>query len=267
MKCPNCEKEFSHEGNVLLLKVQPLDAFHWTDEETPKRVALRREPFPCPSCPAMIKTGDRFRRLNNCKHSPVLSSLLLGPFLAVGIFFTVSDTTGEYYSEFGLLLGLSMIAIFLIPTGVCISISVYASSQLHYVNRWEVACMRQVCQHCGTVAALEDAEFCPTCGASLPTAITTTTISKDCVGTQKLGNKAPKVESVETCLVCDLEMNPADLLARCPLCGNVFHKSHLVTWVHLKKRCPACGERLAESEIITVSNKELTRVEREEGAR
>jgi hypothetical protein len=206
----------------------------------------------------MIKTSDRFRRLNNIKHLPILPAFLFLIFLLAWVLITVSLIIGGHFSEPGLLFGLLFLAAFLIPLGICIPISVYASSRLGDVNRWEVAWIRSTCQRCGSIAALEDAEFCPACGASLPSATIKTAISEDQTGTQRLGGKTPKFQPFGTCLVCDLEMNQADVLAGCPHCGNIFHKAHLATWVRLNKRCPVCSERLAEREIKELSRSMLS---------
>jgi hypothetical protein len=124
------------------------------------------------------------------------------------------------------------------------------------VAQGRVAWASRTCQHCGTVVALDDALFCSTCGEKLPILLKRNAVSEDQTEIGQLEPRISNEQSVGTCLICDLEMSPADSLARCPKCGNIFHKSHLIQWVRMK-HCPVCGERLAESEIIIVSNEKL----------
>jgi hypothetical protein len=110
------------------------------------------------------------------------------------------------------------------------------------------------CKQCGTVVAVDDAQFCPACGEKLPIQVITAVIGEDRVETRISSRGTGDNEPVGTCLVCDLEMSRADVLATCPRCSNIFHKAHLISWVHVKKHCPVCGERLGESDIVALSN-------------
>jgi rRNA maturation endonuclease Nob1 len=138
---------------------------------------------------------------------------------------------------------------FLILAGSGVLVIFVVSVLLRGKNRWEVAWMKKKCRECGTVVIIKDAEFCPTCGARLPTEVTRIVLSKDQIRTEKPSHKSPRVDPIGTCLICDLDIYPFEVLTRCPHCGNFFHKAHLVAWVRMRKRCPACGERLVESEI------------------
>jgi hypothetical protein len=211
----------------------PIQTFPWIGKQTPRPATQERvplEPFPCPNCPAMIKTSHRGQTLLLLRLGALLMFMPIGIFSAIGGFSVIEITC------------LFLICL-IIPTIVVTSVL------LRRVNRWEVAWMRRACPSCGAVIALMDAKFCQRCGAGLPTTIVTAVISKDRVSSQQPARKTPKVKPIGTCLVCDLEMNTADLLAVCPRCSNVFHKSHLAEWVRLKKHCPVCSERLAEREI------------------
>jgi rRNA maturation endonuclease Nob1 len=131
------------------------------------------------------------------------------------------------------------------------SIDLLIISSIARTKKLEVARLRPQCKNCGTIMVLEDAEFCPNCGSRIePFTSSRITISEQEAKTQPTAHKAPKTRPVGTCLICDLEINSNDILAGCPHCGNVFHKVHLVQWLHMKKSCPACGKHLDENQIV-----------------
>jgi HEAT repeat protein len=51
------------------------------------------------------------------------------------------------------------------------------------------------------------------------------------------------------CVVCNLPIKNGEELVRCPSCGNLAHKSHMLEWLHIRGCCPVCGERILESEL------------------
>jgi rubrerythrin len=51
------------------------------------------------------------------------------------------------------------------------------------------------------------------------------------------------------CVVCNLPLKKGEKLVRCPCCGNLAHKSHMLEWLHIRNYCPACSERITESEL------------------
>jgi hypothetical protein len=139
---------------------------------------------------------------------------------------------------------------FLVVMGTTLDVLIIGS--ITHTKKLEVARLRPQCKNCGATMILEDAEFCPNCGARIePLTWTRITISEQEAKTQTTVHKVPKPRPVGTCLICDLEMNSNDALAGCPHCHNVFHKTHLVKWLHMKKRCPACGEHLDENGIAS----------------
>jgi rRNA maturation endonuclease Nob1 len=195
----------------------------------------------------MIKTSNRFQTWNSFKMGAIAWTILsLVSSISFGIFAYSAPVDRR-------MLGWLVAEMFLILAEFGIVIVVSFSVLLRKVDRWEVAWMKKTCQECGTTVSLKEADFCPKCGANLPPPVIRLTVSEDRIKTGELRRKTSKAKPVGTCLVCDLEMNTADVLARCPHCGNLFHKSHLSRWVSTKKQCPACGERLAESEIVVVS--------------
>lgn len=100
--------------------------------------------------------------------------------------------------------------------------------------------MSHTCQHCGTIVALVDAQFCPTCGEKL---------SKP--------RQLSHVVSPDKCMVCTEDLNPQDTITRCPNCGSPFHTIHLLEYLHVHAGCPVCSEHLAEREIAAISNDAL----------
>ncbi|WXG46740.1 MAG: hypothetical protein WED05_08815 [Candidatus Atabeyarchaeum deiterrae] len=216
MKCPNCRNEVNF----------------WTNE---KRQASGE--VHCPNCPAVLKTTARFR-----------ASMGLGiagfPIITIVVVLLVIMYLGTYggkadSGELMFLIGLGILPYFLIVVSIIIR-----------VKKIEVVRLRPTCKYCSAVMVLEDAEFCPNCGASMEhPAWERITITEQQIETQRPTHHLPKPKPVGTCLVCDLEMNESEVLACCPHCGNTFHKVHLIEWVHLRKSCPACGKHLEEPEI------------------
>jgi Zn finger protein HypA/HybF involved in hydrogenase expression len=227
LRCPSCDNEFNAEPLILA-----------QDE-----LSLLEEELHCPICSAMIKISNGYKILADLKWVAFGYALFFGLIL----FCVLSCFAPEAGVDS---LGIGYLAIAcLIVIGICISVVEIASVKLRRTNMWEVAGMRRTCQCCGGLLTPEDTELCPSCGATLYTVIVSeVTISHDVVDSRAV-HKASKSEPVGTCLVCDLDMHSADALVLCPHCSNVFHKSHLIQWVRLKKRCPACGEHLYESEI------------------
>jgi hypothetical protein len=51
------------------------------------------------------------------------------------------------------------------------------------------------------------------------------------------------------CVVCNLPTKEGEELVRCPCCGNLAHKNHMLEWLHIRGCCPVCGEKISESEL------------------
>ncbi|WXG45435.1 MAG: hypothetical protein WED05_01740 [Candidatus Atabeyarchaeum deiterrae] len=52
-----------------------------------------------------------------------------------------------------------------------------------------------------------------------------------------------------SCIVCNLDIKKTQDAVRCPHCGNVSHKTHMLEWLHVRNKCPACNQHLSESEL------------------
>ena len=73
---------------------------------------------------------------------------------------------------------------------------------------------RPKCLYCGS-EILENANFCIFCG-----------------------------EARAICSVCNLDIIPGDPIVRCPHCGVLNHKDHLLEWIKVRGYCPNCREKL-----------------------
>ncbi len=51
------------------------------------------------------------------------------------------------------------------------------------------------------------------------------------------------------CSVCQLNIVFGDDVVRCPHCGVLSHRDHLLEWIKIRGFCPNCRERLIESDI------------------
>ncbi|MEM2146480.1 MAG: zinc-ribbon domain-containing protein [Candidatus Jordarchaeaceae archaeon] len=51
------------------------------------------------------------------------------------------------------------------------------------------------------------------------------------------------------CLICN-ELITARTHAKCPYCGTLYHRDHLLEWVMVKGYCPNCGRSLKVFEIV-----------------
>jgi hypothetical protein len=76
------------------------------------------------------------------------------------------------------------------------------------------------CPSCGELYP-SDTPFCPSCGAER-----------------------------EKCTVCLLPMAPGSEITKCPHCGGIAHKDHLLEWIKVKGFCPKCKNKLTEYDLI-----------------
>jgi rubrerythrin len=51
-------------------------------------------------------------------------------------------------------------------------------------------------------------------------------------------------------MVCKLEIFENDQVVRCPYCGYVAHKAHMLEWLHVKDYCPICHHHLDEENLM-----------------
>jgi hypothetical protein len=75
------------------------------------------------------------------------------------------------------------------------------------------------CLYCGSEIP-KNAKVCPSCGAARV-----------------------------MCPVCNLDIVFGDLFIKCPFCGILSHRDHLLEWIKIRGTCPNCKKKLSETEI------------------
>ncbi|MFX1476163.1 MAG: hypothetical protein ACFFCO_11890 [Promethearchaeota archaeon] len=71
-------------------------------------------------------------------------------------------------------------------------------------------------------------------------------------GTTILGGKAacPHCGAPQQrCILCKHFIGQEELYSKCPHCGQLAHRSHLLEWIKMKGTCPYCKSRLRQSDI------------------
>lgn len=76
------------------------------------------------------------------------------------------------------------------------------------------------CLFCGSEIP-ENSEFCPVCG-----------------------------KARAKCSVCHNDLVSEDQYVKCPYCGALSHREHLLKWIRGKGYCPNCRQRLEEKDIV-----------------
>jgi RNA polymerase subunit RPABC4/transcription elongation factor Spt4 len=217
MKCPNCGTKIKF----------------WLDTRFRNMGGV-----PCPKCPAVLKTTGAFKAAMSLGLIGLVLTVASAAILVLMLLPYSSETQPTGYETPALFLVLD------------VSLMILIAISMVRVKRIEVVRLRPTCQHCKTFMVVEDAEFCPNCGASMETpAWESITIDEEQLQTVKRTRRVRERKPIGACLVCNLELSSDDNVARCPHCQNVFHKTHLTKWVGKWKRCPACGEHLNRSEI------------------
>jgi uncharacterized delta-60 repeat protein len=56
--------------------------------------------------------------------------------------------------------------------------------------------------------------------------------------------------AIGRCMVCNLDILESDLIVRCPYCGSMAHRTHMLEWLHVKDYCPACHNHLEEENLL-----------------
>jgi uncharacterized delta-60 repeat protein len=96
-----------------------------------------------------------------------------------------------------------------------------------------------VCPYCGAHFKVPNAMFCWNCGGSLETG----------QGIVPARHEREDAMIVGKCMVCNLDVKKSDIVALCPYCGNIAHKTHMLEWLHVKNYCPICRKHLTEKDL------------------
>jgi outer membrane protein assembly factor BamB len=98
------------------------------------------------------------------------------------------------------------------------------------------------CPSCGTRIEDPEAEYCSSCGASIQ-------------GVQEKRQE----KKIRSCMICNLPITSDEECLRCPHCGNLAHKVHLLEWLHVKGCCPVCRMDLHEEDLVRRRSSKLLR--------
>ncbi|MBY9002153.1 MAG: hypothetical protein KGD64_14630, partial [Candidatus Heimdallarchaeota archaeon] len=65
-------------------------------------------------------------------------------------------------------------------------------------------------------------------------------------------------EEILYCEICKDLIQKGDNIVQSKICKHIFHKEHILEWIHMKNKCPICKESLNEEmlEIYTPQKKE-----------
>jgi hypothetical protein len=63
------------------------------------------------------------------------------------------------------------------------------------------------------------------------------------------GEQRKALKITGKCMVCNLDVDSDDAVLRCPHCGNMAHKIHMLEWLHVKDYCPVCRRHLEERDL------------------
>jgi 5-hydroxyisourate hydrolase-like protein (transthyretin family) len=55
--------------------------------------------------------------------------------------------------------------------------------------------------------------------------------------------------SLGTCMICHMKFEQGDIGVRCPYCGSMAHKTHMLEWLHVENYCPVCGAHINEHDL------------------
>ena len=55
-------------------------------------------------------------------------------------------------------------------------------------------------------------------------------------------------ELLPKCMICNSKIERGTKIAKCQLCGNIYHVNHLETWLRFNPKCPVCKEIIDKKE-------------------
>ncbi|WXG44302.1 MAG: hypothetical protein WED04_09760 [Promethearchaeati archaeon SRVP18_Atabeyarchaeia-1] len=104
------------------------------------------------------------------------------------------------------------------------------------------------CPSCGATLKTPSPEFCPYCGAKIPSEPRVVAAPAKSLQVKIKRSTSLKAEVTEACTVCGGELGQRDDVVWCPHCGKLAHRQHLIDWIRSNKTCPACGRALNEQD-------------------
>lgn len=100
-----------------------------------------------------------------------------------------------------------------------------------------------ICPSCGSRVRSPEARYCQYCGTYLDTGSLGQGISD---------RQRTVAAPIGRCMVCELEIVENDGGVRCPYCGSVAHRAHMLEWLHVKDYCPICHHHLDEGNLLRI---------------
>lgn len=215
LKCPNCSESFS------------MEAYMW-----------RAGVFRCPKCAATLRPPKRMWK------SFWLSTLgYFALLLAAGA--TCYAVNIDFSETFGFGKNLIVSALFWSTFVFLVILSLF----LFHGLKLQLVQLTPSCGNCGSTVIVENAHFCPRCGASLSAKARGRGVRVMQPVPAPSTREAATIGPVGTCIVCKQEFRLGSDYACCPHCGSPAHKTHLLEYLHVHSQCPACQRHLDEREL------------------
>jgi hypothetical protein len=98
---------------------------------------------------------------------------------------------------------------------------------------------RLTCPSCGAAIRDSAAVYCRYCGANLGTTLQSAPLRARRAGKFALGS----------CIICGLRFQDGNDTVKCPYCGGMAHRIHMLEWLHVKDYCPICLRQLEERDL------------------
>jgi hypothetical protein len=106
---------------------------------------------------------------------------------------------------------------------------------------------RPTCPSCGAAIRDNVAQYCRYCGANLGTTLQTANLR---------ARRARKIVP-GSCIVCGLRFQDGNDTVKCPYCGGLAHRIHMLEWLHVKDYCPSCQKHLEETSLKRTKLRDL----------
>jgi Zn finger protein HypA/HybF involved in hydrogenase expression len=208
--------------------------------------------FPCPNCDAVLRIANigETARKKKAYFIPLLISGLSYIIVMFILMFSTRDA--------GLLLQQTFV-VSLVVLPIFFGM-VLALNALEKHVRLEVVRLRQSCNSCGYIISIENSGFCPRCGASLQPGSQLYSSLGEKVGAPEVQQQIYGSMSIGVCMICGKEINRYDASVRCPGCESIFHKAHLLEYLHVHGGCPVCGKSTDEMEPVKQTPQEVAQL-------
>jgi Zn finger protein HypA/HybF involved in hydrogenase expression len=228
LTCPKCSSKFGISGFFI----------------------LRIKELPCPNCDAILSVAGREETLHKEKApGAILAAICI--FSVIFSFYTLI-ILGDC-----LACAISLVVLSLVSIPPLRALSIVNKNMKKLV----VVRLRPSCGNCGYIMAIENAGFCPKCGADLLSSGQPHSARAEEVWAPGSPRQLPNVVDLGKCMICTKDLSPHDTVAPCPFCGSTFHLTHLLEYLHVHGGCPACGKPIDEMASMHQLSHEATQPE------